>query len=86
MDPNHPFFDHIEKVTNVNREDIFQLAQSIANADFQDEATVRNIVARVASLANVNVPKEKEDKIVQAILNNKVPMNFSSLAKMFEKR
>jgi uncharacterized protein YpuA (DUF1002 family) len=86
MDPNHPFFDHIEKKTNVKREDIFGLAQSIANANFQDEATVRQIVSRVAKMANVDVPKEKEDKIVKSIVQNNIPMNFASLAKMFEKR
>ncbi|MFC4617819.1 stage VI sporulation protein F [Camelliibacillus cellulosilyticus] len=86
MDPNHPFFDSIEKKTNVKREDIFALAQSLANANFQDEATVRGIVHRVAKMANVSVPKEKEDKIVKAVVNNNVPLNFSSLAKMFNQK
>lgn len=86
MDPNHPFFDHIEKKTNVKREDIFSLADSITNANFQDEETVRQIIGRVAKLAKVDVPKQKEDQIVKAIVNNNIPMNFSSIAKMFDKK
>lgn len=86
MDPNNPFFDHIEKKTNVKKEDIFSLANSIANANFQDEATVRGIVQRVGKMANVDVPKEKEDKIVKAIVNNNIPLNFSSLSKMFNQK
>ena len=86
MDPNNPFFDHIEKKTNVKKEDIFSLANSIANANFQDEATVRGIVQRVGKMANVDVPKEKEDRIVKAIVNNNIPLNFSSLSKMFNQK
>ncbi|MBM7645305.1 hypothetical protein JOD45_001516 [Scopulibacillus daqui] len=86
MDPNNPFFDQIEKKTNVKKEDIFALANSVANANFQDEQTVRQLVHRVARLANVSVPKQKEDAIVKAIVNNNIPMNFSSLSKMFDQK
>ncbi|TCP31655.1 stage VI sporulation protein F [Scopulibacillus darangshiensis] len=86
MDPNNPFFDHIEKKTNVKKEDIFSLANSVSNANFKDEKTVRRLVGQVARLANVSVSKEKEDAIVKAIVNNNVPMNFSSLSKMFDQK
>ncbi len=86
MDPNNPFFDHIEKKTNVKKEDIFSLANSIANANFQDEETVRGIVSQVSQMANVEVSKEKEEKIVKAIVNNNIPLNFSSLSKMFNQK
>ncbi|MFC7391554.1 stage VI sporulation protein F [Scopulibacillus cellulosilyticus] len=86
MDPNNPFFDQIEKKTNVKKEDIFALANSVANANFQDEKTVRQLVGRVAKLANVSVPKQKEDAIVKAIVNNNIPLNFSSLSKMFDQK
>lgn len=83
MDPNNPFFDNIEKKTNVKKEDIFALANSVSNANFNDEKAVRQLVGRVARLANTPVSKEKEDAIVKAIVNNNVPMNFSSLSKLF---
>ncbi|GGE38680.1 hypothetical protein GCM10011391_16850 [Pullulanibacillus camelliae] len=86
MDPKHPLFDQIEKKTNVKKEDIFALAQSVANADFRDEKTVRDIVKRVARLANVDVSKEKEDKIVKAVTSNNMPLNISSLANMFNQK
>ncbi|WP_085523539.1 stage VI sporulation protein F [Tuberibacillus sp. Marseille-P3662] len=86
MDPNHPFFDKIEQNTNVKKEDIFSLANSVANANFQDEQTVRQIVSRVAQMANTSISKDKEEQIVKAIVDNDVPMDFSSLAKMFDKK
>jgi len=86
MDSKHPLFDQIEKKTNVKKEDIFALAQSVANADFRDEETVKSIVERVARLANVDVSKEKQDKIVKAVTSNKMPLNISSLANMFNQK
>ncbi|MTT31264.1 stage VI sporulation protein F [Terrilactibacillus sp. BCM23-1] len=86
MDSKNPFFDHIEKKTNVKKEDIFSLANSVSNADFHDEKTVRDLIGQVAKLANVSVPKEKEDQLVKTIINNNVPLNFSSLSKMFDQK
>ncbi|MES9761127.1 stage VI sporulation protein F, partial [Priestia megaterium] len=42
MDNN--MFKNIEKKTGVNMKDIFELANSVQNANFKDEQTVRNIV------------------------------------------
>ncbi|UOE92352.1 stage VI sporulation protein F [Alkalihalobacillus sp. LMS39] len=82
---NNNFFDNLEKKTNVKQEDLFNLANSVSNANLQDEATVRQLIAQVAQLANKEVPKEKEDQIVEAIVKNKMPMDFASLSKMFKK-
>lgn len=83
---NQNFFDNIEKKTNVKKEDIFKLANSVSNANFKDERTVRKLIADVARLANVPVSKEKEDKIVDAIVNNNMPADLSQLAKMLNKK
>ncbi|WP_246055336.1 stage VI sporulation protein F [Pseudalkalibacillus caeni] len=79
-------FDNIEKKTNVKKEDIFKLADSVAGADFTDEKTVRRLVANVAKMANVPVPREKEDRIVEAIVNKNVPLDLSQLSKMFNQK
>lgn len=86
MDPKNPLFDEIEKKTNVKKDDIFRLANSVANANFQDEKTVRQLVSDVSKLAGVPVSKQKEDQIVQAIVKNQVPMSFSALTKMFNQK
>ncbi len=84
MDPNHPLFDFIEKKTQVKKNDIFSLAESLSQANFKDEQTVRSIVNRVARMANVSVPKAKEDALVKAIVQNQIPLNLGSLTKMFD--
>ncbi len=87
MDQRHDsFMEQIEKRTNVRPDDLIKLANSVSQANLRDEATLRQLIRQVAQLANRPVSKEKEDQIVQAILNNKAPTDFSSLAKMFHKK
>lgn len=81
----NPFFDNIEKKTNVKASDLMNLANSVSNANFKDEKTVRALISQVSKLANVPVSKEKEEQIVQAIIQNNMPTDFASLAKMFQK-
>ncbi|QOY38764.2 stage VI sporulation protein F [Anaerobacillus isosaccharinicus] len=83
---NNNFFDNLEKKTNVKQQDIFNLANSVNGANFQDEQTVRNLIQQVSKLANKPVPKEKEDELVKTIVNNNMPLDFASLAKMFGKK
>lgn len=76
----------IEKKTGVNMDKVVKLANSLENANFKDEKTVRGVIQEVAQLANKKVPKQKEDKIVEAIMKNDVPLDFSSLSKMINKK
>lgn len=86
VEKNNSFFDKIEKKTNVKQEDIFKLANSVSGANFRDEKTVRDLIQQVSRLANKPVSKEKEDELVKTIINNNIPLDFSSLAKMFGKK
>ena len=65
--------------------DIYQVADSVKHADFSDERTVRNLVRQLARMANKPLTKEKEDRIVQSITNNKMPHDMQSLSQLFKK-
>ncbi|WP_227936178.1 stage VI sporulation protein F [Alkalihalobacillus deserti] len=80
------FMDQIQKKANVKPDELLKLASSVSNTNLQDEAAVRQLIAQVAKLANKPVSKEKEDQIVEAITKNNMPMDFASLAKMFNKK
>ncbi|KZE11926.1 MULTISPECIES: stage VI sporulation protein F [Priestia] len=84
MDNN--MFKNIEKKTGVNMKDIFELANSVQNANFKDEHTVRNIVKRVAQIANKPISKQKEEQIVKAIANNNQSIDFATIAKMLNEK
>jgi hypothetical protein len=83
VEKNNSFFDNIEKKANVKQEDIFSLANSVSGANFNDEETVRNLIQQVSTLANKPISKEKEDQLIKTIINNNMPLDFGSLAKMF---
>lgn len=84
MDNN--FFKNIEKKTGVNMNEVFELANSLQNANFQDEKTVRQVIQRVSQIANKRVSRETEDKIVQSIIKDGKKLDFNSIANMLNKK
>lgn len=83
---NHDnLFGKIQKNSSINPGDIYKVADSVKNADFSDERTVRKLVRQLAKMANKPISKEKEDKLVKTITNKKVPMDMQTLNQMFKK-
>ena len=76
---NNTLFNKIEKKTNINKETILSLAEKIEKNDLKDENTIRDIIKQLSTMTNKNVSKEKEDKIVKAILNDKIPKNIEKM-------
>lgn len=80
------FFKNIEKKTGVNMKDIFDLANSLQNANFKDEKTVRNVIRRVSQIANKPVSKEMEEQIVKSIVNDGKQLDFNTIANMMNNK
>ncbi len=78
-------FDKIQQNANIDPSEIYKVADSVKNADFSDEKTVRKLVRQLARMANKPISKEKEDKIVQSIAKNNMPVDMQSLNKLFKK-
>lgn len=73
---NNNIFDKVEKKTKVKKEDILSLARSIQNKNLKDEDELRKIIKDVAKLAGKEVSKERESKIIDAIIKDKIPKNL----------
>lgn len=73
---NNNIFDKVEKKTKVKKEDILSLARSIQNKNLKDEDELRKIIKDVAKLAGKEVSKEREEKIIDAIIKDKIPKNL----------
>ena len=73
---NNNLFDKVEKKTKVKKEDILSLARSLQNKNLKDENELRKIIKDVASLAGKEVSKEREEKIIDAIIKDKIPKNL----------
>ncbi|WP_087971541.1 stage VI sporulation protein F [Oceanobacillus rekensis] len=78
-------FDKIQSNSNINPDEIMKVADSLKSANFSDEKTVRNLVRHLSRMADKPLSKEKEDKIVQSIVNNKMPGDLQSLNQLFKK-
>ena len=80
------FFKNIEKKTGVNMKDILDLANSLQNANFKDEKTVRNVIRRVSQIANKPVSKDMEDQIVKSIVNDGKQLDLNTISNMINKK
>mgnify|MGYP001494928867 FL=1 len=69
-------FERIEKKTNVNKDTIIKLARELENGNFKDENTLRNIIGEISAITGKTVSKEKEDKIVNMVISDKVPKDI----------
>ena len=72
-------FNKIEKKTNINKETIMNLANKIQKNNMKDESTLREVIQDLSNLTNKPVSKEKEDKIINAIMNDQVPNNIDRM-------
>ena len=71
------FFNKVEKKTNVNKQTILDLAAKLQENDLKNEATLREVIKELGAMTGKEVSKEKEDKIVSAVVNDKVPNDLN---------
>ena len=70
------FFKKVEKKTNVNKETILSLASKLQNGNMKDEATLKEVIGTLSQMTGRPVSKEQEEKIIDAVVNDKVPQNL----------
>jgi len=70
------FFKNVESKTNVSKESILGVAKKLQGKDMKDEAVLRDVIGDIAALAGKEVDQAKEDKIIEAIVNDKVPKDL----------
>lgn len=70
------FFKKVEKKTNVNKETILSLADKLQKGNMKDETTLKEVINDLAKMIGREVSKEKEEKIINTILNDNVPKNL----------
>ena len=73
------FFDRVEKKTNVDKNMILDLAKKLQQNDLKDEGTLREIIQTLSKATGKDVSKEQEEKIIKAVVNDKVPKNIDKM-------
>lgn len=79
-------FGKIENKTKIKSEDILAVADSVKDANFKDEATIRYLVKQLSSLANVPVSEDIENSIVDSIINHNGILDFRHLGEITDKK
>lgn len=80
MNFDDKFFSKVEKKTKVDKDTIITLAKKIQQGNLKDEESIREVINTLSALTGKEVPKSKEDKIVDTILKGNIP---KSVDKMF---
>lgn len=70
------FFKKVEKKTKVNKETILGLANKLQNGNMKDESTLKEVITTLSEMTGRPVSKEQEEKIINAVINDKVPTDI----------
>lgn len=73
------FFNRVEKKTNVDKDTILNLAHKLQQNDLKNEGTLREVIQTLSKMTGRNVSKDQEDKIITAVVNDKVPKDIDKL-------
>ena len=74
---NEQIFQKIEAKTNIKKDDILKLANSIQHKNLNDENNLRQLIKDVSKMANKEITKEKEDQLIQMVKGNLKNNNFN---------
>ena len=73
------FFKKVEKKTKVSKNTILDLAAKLQNGNMKDEKTLREVISTLSQMTGKKVTKEREDKIVETIIQDKVPKGVDKM-------
>ena len=73
------FYTKVEQKTNVNKDTILSLAKKLQGDNLKNEGVLRDLIQEIGTITGKEVPKAQEDKIVNAIVNDKVPKNLDKM-------
>ena len=73
------FFKKVEKKSNVKKSTSMNLAQKLQGDNMKNEDTLREVIHELSSMTGKQVSKEQEDKIISAVVNDRVPDNLDNM-------
>lgn len=73
---NDNLFNRITEKTNVDKDTIIGLARKLQEGDFKNKDTLREIIHELSDITGKEVSEEKENKIIDMVINDKVPKDL----------
>ncbi len=73
---NDNLWGKVENKTKVNKSTILNLANKLSNGNMKDKNTLMEVINELSTMTGKSVSDEKKEKIINAIINDKVPNNI----------
>ena len=73
---NDNLFNRITEKTNVDKDTIIGLARKLQEGNFKDRNTLKEIIHELSDITGKEVSEEKENKIIDMIVNDKLPKDL----------
>ena len=73
---NDNLWGKVENKTKVSKNTILDLANKLQNGNMKDKNTLMEVIDELSSITGREVSVEKKNKIINAIVNDKVPKNI----------
>ena len=79
MNLSDNFFKKVENKTNVKKTTIVSLAKKLQGDNMKNPDSIRDVIQELSKMTGKEVSKEQEEKIIGAIVNDKVPNNLDKM-------
>ncbi len=79
MNLSDSFFKRIENKTHVDKDTILNLANKLQGGNMKDEKVLKEVIQDLSKMTGREVSKEKEQKIIDTILNDNVPKDLDKM-------
>ena len=79
MNLSDNFFKRVENKTNVKKSTIINLAEKLKGDNMKNPDSIRDVIHELSKMTGKEVTKEQEEKIIGAIVNDKVPDNLDKM-------
>lgn len=79
MNLSDNFFKRVENKTNVKKSTIVNLAEKLKGDNMKNPDSIRDVIHELSKMTGKSVSKEQEEKIIGAIVNDKVPDNLDKM-------
>jgi DNA replication protein DnaD len=73
------FFKKVEAKTNVSKDKIINLAKKVQTQDLKNEGNLKDLIKEISEMAGRPVSKEQEEKIIKAVMGDKVPKDLDKM-------
>lgn len=79
MNLSDSFFNRVEQKTNVKKSTIVELAKKLQGDNMKNEESLREVIHELSKMTGREVSKEQEEKIISAVINDKIPDNLDKM-------